>query len=582
MSTVRAAASLRRMHSSASAPAREAVNRHSRTVTQPKSQGASQAMLYATEGVDQQEDFNKAMVGVASVWYEGNPCNQHILGLGQRIKKSLVKSGIIGYQYGVVGVSDGISMGTSGMRYSLQSRDLIADSVETAAGGHWLDGTVVIPGCDKNMPGTLMALGRLNRPGLMVYGGTIRPGHCGGNGRPVEQLDIVSAFQSYGRYLQEGQTEEAEQIRAETIRNSCPGSGACGGMYTANTMASAIEALGMALPGSSSYPAESEEKLKECDTIGPAMMQLLEKNVLPRQIMTRQAFENAMVLTMALGGSTNAVLHLIAIAHSVGVTLTVDDFQSVSDRNPLPADLKPSGKYRHPLLIRLGLMTGDEMTVTGKTLGENCDAWMEKNQKRWEGQDVIRPLDNPIKSSGHIRILRGNLAPGGAVAKITGKEGLKFTGKCRAFDDEESFVKAVESGSIKKGEKTVVVLRYLGPTGGPGMPEMLKPTSLIMGAGLGYDVACLTDGRFSGGSHGFVIGHVVPEAQLGGPIALVQDGDVIHIDAVANTLAVDVSDEEMAERKTHWTAPPLKVSQGALYKYTKIVADASRGCITDG
>ncbi|KAK4690060.1 dihydroxy-acid dehydratase, partial [Tremellales sp. Uapishka_1] len=528
----------------------------SRTITQPKAQGASQAMLYATEGVDNESDFSKAMVGVASVWYEGNP------------------------------------MGTFGMSYSLQSRDLIADQVETAAGGHWLDGMVVVPGCDKNMPGTLMALGRLNRPGLMVYGGTIKPGQCGGgaDGRPAEVLDIVSAFQAYGKYLQDGQTPEAEKIRAETIRNACPGPGACGGMYTANTMASAAEALGMTLPGSSSFPAEYPEKQAECDAVGPTMMRLLEDNVLPRDIMTRAAFEEAMVLTMALGGSTNAVLHLIAIAHSCGITLTIDDFQSVSERVPFLADLKPSGKYVMEdvntvgvihYLIKLGLMKGEGLTVTGKTLGENVDRWMVKYGSKWEGQQVMRPLSNPIKETGHIRILRGNLAPGGAVSKITGKEGVRFTGKCRAFDDEESFVKAVESGSIKKGEKTVVVLRYLGPKGGPGMPEMLKPTSLIMGAGLGYDVACLTDGRFSGGSHGFVVGHVVPEAQVGGPIALVQDGDVIHIDAVANTLSVEVSDEELAKRRESWVAPPLKVSSGTLYKYAKLVTDASQGCITD-
>lgn len=572
------------------------MNRYSKTITQPKAQGASQAMLYATEGVTDKSDLDKAMVGVASIWYEGNPCNGHLLALGQRVKKSIMNSGIIGYQFGAVGVSDGISMGTAGMTYSLQSRDLIADAVETAAGGHWLDGMVVVPGCDKNMPGTMIALGRLNRPGLMVYGGTIRPGKCGGgdSGRPEEQLDIVSAFQSYGRYLQEGQTEEAEKTRYETIRNACPGSGACGGMYTANTMASAIEALGMCLPGSSSFPAEYPEKLAEADSIGATMKLLLEKNILPRDIMTREAFENAMVLTMALGGSTNAVLHLIAMAHAVGINLTIDDFQSVSDRVPFLADLKPSGKYVMEdvnriggtpsvihYLIKLGLMSGDGLTVTGKTLGENCEEWMEKHGQKWEGQDVIRPLDKPIKATGHIRILRGNLAPGGAVSKITGKEGLHFQGKCRAFDDEESFVKAVESGSIKKGEKTVVVLRYLGPVGGPGMPEMLKPTSLIMGAGLGHDVACLTDGRFSGGSHGFVVGHVVPEAQVGGPIALVQDGDIITIDAEANTLDVNVSDEELAQRKSNWVAPPLRPKQGTLLKYARNVTDASRGCVTD-
>ncbi|RSH84492.1 uncharacterized protein EHS24_006013 [Apiotrichum porosum] len=589
-------AASRRTISSSARAAQAGLNRYSKVITQPKAQGASQAMLYATEGVDSIEDLAKPMVGVASVWYEGNPCNGHILALGQRIKQSLVRAGVTGYQFGTVGVSDGISMGTEGMRYSLQSRDLIADQVETAAGGHWLDGMVVVPGCDKNMPGTLMALGRLNRPGFMVYGGTIRPGHCGGGstGRPEEVVDIVSAFQSYGRFLQEGQTEEAEAVRYDTIRNACPGSGACGGMYTANTMASAAEALGMSLPGSSSFPAEYPEKLAECDAAGEAMVNLLNNNILPRDIMTREAFENAMVLVMALGGSTNAVLHLIAIAHSVGITLTIDDFQSVSDRIPFLADLKPSGKYVFEdvyriggvpavmhYLIKEGLMTGNQLTVTGKTLGENCAEWMDKYGHKWDGQDVIRPVNNPLKATGHLRILRGNLAPGGAVAKITGKEGLAFSGKARVFNDEDSFVAALENNEIKKGTKTVVILRYLGPKGGPGMPEMLKPTGLIMGAGLGYDVACLTDGRFSGGSHGFVIGHVVPEAQVGGPIALIEDGDMIHIDAEANTLNVDVSDEVLAARREKWVAPPLKVKQGTLLKYARLVSDASHGCVTD-
>ncbi|KIK38992.1 hypothetical protein CY34DRAFT_808812 [Suillus luteus UH-Slu-Lm8-n1] len=567
------------------------MNRYSRTVTQPKDQGASQAMLYATEGIKSDEDFQKAMVGVASVWYEGNPCNRHLLGLGQEIKASLVESDLIGYQFGTVGVSDGISMGTAGMSYSLQSRDLIADQVETAAGGHWLDGMVVVPGCDKNMPGVLMALGRLNRPGLMVYGGTIRAGSCAGQ----PQLDLVSAFQAYGQYLQDGKTPEAEALRYETVRHACPGPGACGGMYTANTMASAAEALGMTLPGSSSYPAESQEKHDECKTVGPAMRNLLEKNILPRDIMTRSAFENAMVLTMILGGSTNAVLHLIAMAHAVGIKLTIDDFARVSDSTPFLADIKPSGKYVMEDIYKIGgipkilhflmknnFIDGNNMTVTGATIGENLERWVHKYGELSTSQDVIRPLDKPIKATGHIRILRGNLAPGGAVAKITGKEGLGFTGKARTFDSEEAFVSAVESGSIKKGEKTVVVMRYLGPKGGPGMREMLKPTSLIMGAGLGQDVACLTDGRFSGGSHGFCIGHVVPEAQVGGPIALVEDGDIISVDAVANTMELHISSEEMERRRKAWVAPPIKVTQGTLYKYVKMVEDASHGCITDG
>ncbi|CAE6403831.1 unnamed protein product [Rhizoctonia solani] len=566
------------------------LNRYSRTVTAPKDQGASQAMLLATEGVGATTDLGKPMVGVASVWYEGNPCNRHLLGLGQKITKSLRQANITGYQFGTVGVSDGISMGTDGMRYSLQSRDLIADQVETAAGGHWLDGMVVVPGCDKNMPGVLMALGRLNRPGLMVYGGTIRPGSCAGQ----PQLDIVSAFQSYGKYLQDGETPDAEKFRQDTINHACPGPGACGGMYTANTMASAAEAMGMTLPGSSSFPAEYPEKQQECETIGQAMLNLLEKNILPRDIMTRSAFENAMVLTMILGGSTNAVLHLIAIAHSVGINLTIDDFQSVSDRVPFLADLKPSGKYVMEDVHKIGgipavlayllenkLIDGNNMTVTGKTLGENLERWTVEKGRLQSGQKVIRPLSEPIKATGHIRILRGNLAPGGAVSKITGKEGLSFKGKARVFDNEAEFVHAIETKSIKKGEKTVVVLRYLGPKGGPGMPEMLKPTSLIMGAGLGLDVACLTDGRFSGGSHGFVVGHVVPEAQVGGPIALVRDGDTIVIDAVANTIDMDVSESELTRRRSEWTAPPLKVKQGTLFKYTKVVEDASHGCVTD-
>lgn len=567
------------------------MNRHSRIITQPKDQGASQAMLYATDGVQSDADFEKAMVGVASVWYEGNPCNKHILGLGQDIKRSLTEADIIGYQFGTVGVSDGISMGTKGMAYSLQSRDLIADCVESAAGGHHLDGMVVIPGCDKNMPGVLMALGRLNRPGLMVYGGTIRPGSCEG----APQLDLVSAFQAYGKYLQDGRTEEAEKTRYNTVRHACPGPGACGGMYTANTMASASEAMGMTLPGSSSFPATSPEKLEECASVGAAMRELLERDIKPRDILTRSAIENAIVLTMVLGGSTNAVLHLLAIAHAYGINLSIDDFQTVSDRTPFLADIKPSGKYVMEHVYQIGgipkilhfllknkMIDGNNMTVTGRTLGENLDRWVHKHgELEFHNQDLIRPLNKPIKETGHLRILRGNLAPGGAVAKITGKEGLGFTGKARAFDNEEDFVHAVESGSIKKGEKTVVILRYLGPVGGPGMPEMLKPTSLIMGAGLGMDVACLTDGRFSGGSHGFCIGHVVPEAQVGGPIALVQDGDVISVDAVKNTLELQVSDEELAKRRAAWKAPPLKVSQGTLYKYTKIVTDASRGCITD-
>ena len=574
-------------------PAPGDLNHYSRLITQPKDQGASQAMLYATDGINNDEDLKRAMIGVASVWYEGNPCNAHLLEVGRRIKQSVNAAGLTAYQFGTVGVSDGISMGTSAMSYSLPSRDLIADSVESCMGGHWLDGCVVVPGCDKNMPGVLMALGRLNRPGIMVYGGTIRPGGCASVGGT---LDIVSAFQSYGQYLAAGGTPDAEKRRYDTVRHACPGPGACGGMYTANTMASCAEAIGMTLPGSSSYPAEYPEKVKECEEIGPAMRNLLEKNIRPRDIMTRAAFEDAMVLTMVLGGSTNAVLHLIAMAQSVGVEITLDDFQRISDTTPFLADLKPSGKYVmedvHKVcggiptvihyLIEQGLMKGDHLTVTGLTLRENCERWVEKNGKLPASQDLLRPVDNPIKPTGHIRILYGNLAPGGAVAKITGKEGLRFRGKARVFDTEDDMVHAVENGEIKKGEKTVVILRYKGPKGGPGMPEMLKPTSLIMGAGLGHDVACLTDGRFSGGSHGFVIGHVVPEAQEGGPIGLAQDGDIIDIDAEKNTINIEnVDDIELERRREKWVPRPLKVSQGGLYKYTRLVADASHGCVTD-
>ena len=569
------------------------LNHYSRIITQPKDQGASQAMLYATHGIESDSDLKRAMVGVASVWYEGNPCNAHLLGVGQRIRQSLDNAGVTGYQFGTVGVSDGISMGTSAMSYSLPSRDLIADSVESCMGGHWLDGCVVVPGCDKNMPGVLMALGRLNRPGIMVYGGTIRPGHCESMSGT---LDIVSAFQSYGQYLASGSSPSAEKVRYDTVRHACPGPGACGGMYTANTMASCAEVLGMTLPGSSSFPAEYDEKKAECDSIGQAMRTLLEKNIRPRDIMTRSAFEDAITLTMVLGGSTNAVLHLLAMAKSVGVDLTIDDFQRISDATPFLANLKPSGTYVmedvHRVLggipsvvhylIENKLIKGEHLTVTGLTLRENCERWVAERGPMPKNQDVLRPIDQPIKSTGHIRVLYGNLAPGGAVAKITGKEGLHFTGKARVFDTEDDMVHAVEQGSTKKGEQTLIRLRYTATKGAPGMPELLKPTSLIMGAGLGHDVACLTDGRFSGGSHGFVIGHVVPEAQEGGPIGLVQDGDVITIDAERNTINMtSVTDEELEQRRAAWKPRPLKVTQGGLYKYTRLVSDASQGCVTD-
>jgi dihydroxy-acid dehydratase len=484
-------------------------------------------------------------------------------------------------RFNTIGVSDGISMGTDGMSYSLQSRDIIADSIETVMGAQWYDANISLPGCDKNMPGCLIAMGRLNRPSLMVYGGTIKPGHDQNN----NTLDVVSAFQCYGQFLA-GTITETE--RETIVRHSCPGAGACGGMYTANTMASAIEALGMALPYSSSIPAEDPAKLEECLKAGLAIRNLLEKDIKPRDIMTRAAFENAIVITMALGGSTNAVLHLIAMARAVDVELNIDDFQEISNRIPFLADLKPSGKYvmedLHLVggtpavmkyLLSKGLINGDCLTVTGKTVAEN----LAELPGLKEGQEVIRPLENPIKESGHIQILKGNLAPLGSVAKITGKEGLHFKGTAKVYDCEEDMLHALERKEIVKGD--VVIIRYEGPKGGPGMPEMLTPTSAIMGAGLGQDVALLTDGRFSGGSHGFIVGHIVPEAQEGGPIALVQNGDIITLDAEKKEINVDVSPEEMAKRKAAWVMPPYKATRGTLYKYIKNVKTASEGCVTD-
>lgn len=542
-------------------------------------------MLYATGFTE--NDLNKAQIGISSVWYGGNPCNMHLMDLNHRVKEGVQNAGMKGMQFNTIGVSDGISMGTSGMRYSLQSRDLIADSIETVMGGQWYDGNISIPGCDKNMPGVIMAMGRVNRPSLMVYGGTIAAG-CGKKPRN-NKLDIVSAFQAYGQFIT---GEISEEERFDTIRHACPGAGACGGMYTANTLASVIEVMGMSLPGSSSNPAESKAKQLECLAAGPALRNLLKEDIRPSDIITRTALENAMVLVNITGGSTNAVLHLIAIAHSVGIELKIDDFQSVTDRIPFLADLKPSGKYVFedlyniggtPSLIKFllkeGLLDGSGMTVTGKTLKENV-----ANVPDFPAdQDIIRPVSNPIKSTGHICILRGSLAPGGSVGKITGKEGTVFTGKARCFDAEDLFVEALERGEIKKGEKTVVIIRYEGPKGGPGMPEMLKPSSAIMGAGLGNDVALITDGRFSGGSHGFLIGHVTPEAQEGGPIGLVRDGDTITIDADKRVIdIVDQSEEELQRRKLEFKAPPLKYQKGTLFKYAKVVQDASHGCITDG
>ncbi len=555
------------------------LNAVSATITQQKSQGASQAMLYGA-GLTP-EDMDKPQLGIASVWYEGNSCNMHLDQLAAAVKEGAQSAGLVGMRFNTIGVSDGISMGTDGMSYSLQSRDLIADSIETVMNAQWYDANVSIPGCDKNMPGTVIAMARVNRPALMIYGGTIKPG-LSSDGRPI---DVVSAFQAYGEFLAGNIDDET---RLDIIRNACPGAGACGGMYTANTMASAIEVMGMSLPYSSSLPAVDSAKLAECRAAGPAIRHLLENEILPRDIMTRQAFENAMVVATVLGGSTNAVLHLIAMARSAGVQLTIDDFQAVTDRTPLLADLKPSGNYVMQDLHNVGgtpavvkyllerdALDGDCLTVTGRTLAEN----VADLPGLADGQDLLRPWEDPIKTTGHIQILRGTLAPDGAVAKITGKEGVRFEGPAQAFDSEEAMLAALEAGRIKSG--SVVVIRYEGPKGGPGMPEMLTPTSALMGAGMGGEVALITDGRFSGGSHGFIVGHVTPEAQLGGPIALVEDGDHITVDATTNSIDLGVDAEEMARRRAAWHEPALKATSGTLFKYTRLVKTASEGCVTD-
>jgi len=553
-------------------------NKFSSKITQPKSQGASQAMLYATGLSD--DDMQKPQVGIASVWYEGNPCNMHLMNLAEKVREGVRAAGLVGFRFNTVGVSDGISMGTDGMSFSLQSRDLIADSIETVMSAQWYDANISLPGCDKNMPGCLMAMGRLNRPSLMVYGGTIRAGNHNGN-----KVDVISAFQTYGEYLA-GRIDDNE--RRQILRQACPGAGACGGMYTANTMASAIEVLGMALPYSSSTPAEDPLKAEECFRAGAAIRNLLERDIKPRDIMTREAFENAMVFITSVGGSTNAVLHLIAMARSVNVTLTLDDFQRVSNRVPLLADFKPSGFYVMEDLHRVGgvpavmkmlleetLLNGDCLTVTGKTVRENLKDLPGLTQ----GQKIVHPMSDPIKKTGHIQILKGNLAPEGSVAKITGKEGLRFSGPAKVYDSEEDMLHALERKEIQKGD--IIVIRYEGPKGGPGMPEMLTPTSAVMGAGLGKDVALITDGRFSGGSHGFIVGHITPEAQDGGPIALVRNGDRVTIDAEKNELSVDLSEKELATRRATWRMPPYKATRGTLAKYIRLVKNASLGCVTD-
>jgi dihydroxy-acid dehydratase len=555
------------------------LNRFSARVTQEPSSASARAMLRAT-GLTS-DDLDKPQIGIASMWWEGNPCNMHLLDLAGFVAEGVAEAALVPMRFNTVGVSDGISMGTDGMSYSLPSRDLIADSIETVVGAQWYDAVVTIPGCDKNMPGSLMALARLNRPGLMVYGGTIAPGRLG-----EERLDIVSAFEAYGERIA-GRIDDARF--EDVIANACPGPGACGGMYTANTMASAAEALGMTLPYSSSTPAASPEKEAECRRVGSAARALLTSDLRPRDIMTRAAFENAIALVSALGGSTNAVLHLLAVAHAARVPLSIHDFQAVSDRTPYLADLKPSGRFLmqdlHDVggvpavmkaLLDAGLLDGDCVTVTGRTLAENL-AGVEELAA---GQEVVRALDDPLKPSGHLRILNGSLAPEGAVAKITGKEGVRFSGPARVFDREEAALAALERREVRAGD--VVVIRYEGPKGGPGMPEMLTITAAIVGAGLGSEVALVTDGRFSGGSHGFVIGHVTPEAQEGGPLALVRDGDVISIDAEANRIEWQVDHDEQKRRADDWSAPAPPVSRGVLGKYVRTVSSASLGCITDG
>lgn len=556
----------------------EELNKYSRTVTQDETQPASQAMLIGT-GLSL-DDLKKAQVGIVSTGWEGNTCNMHLNGLAEIVKQGVRESDLVGLIFHTIGVSDGISMGTAGMRYSLPSRDLIADSIETVVSAQWYDAVVPVVGCDKNMPGAMMALGRLNRPAILVYGGTISPGHYKG-----QTLDIISAFEALGKKIAGKISDEDYQ---GVVANACPGPGACGGMYTANTMASAIEALGMSLPNNSSVPASDPGKLDDCHRVGKAIRHLLEKDIKPRDIMTRKAFENAVTLVTILGGSTNAVLHLLAIARSVEVDFTIDDFQRISDKTPFLADLKPSGKYVMEdlfrvggvqavlkLLLEAGYLHGDCLTVTGKTMAEN----LQDAPTLAGGQAILRPFDQPIKPTGHIQILYGNLAEQGSVAKITGKEGEVFTGTARVFDGEEAANAAIVNKALRPGD--VVVIRYCGPKGGPGMPEMLKPTSAIMGEGLGTSVALITDGRFSGGTHGFVVGHITPEAQEGGLIGLLRDGDRITIDAASNRIHAHLEPAEIEARKKAWTAPPLPATRGILKKYAQSVSSASNGCVTD-
>jgi dihydroxy-acid dehydratase len=555
------------------------LNKYSKVLTQDETQPAAQAMLYGI-GLTE-EDLKKPQIGICSMGYDGNTCNMHLNDLAKIVKQGVWNNNLVGLIFNTIGISDGISNGTDGMRYSLVSRDLIADSIESVMGGFYYDGLIAIPGCDKNMPGSIIAMGRLNRPAIMLYGGTIAAGHYKG-----QDLNIISAFEALGQKI--AGTLNAEDFK-QIVQHSCPGAGACGGMYTANTMASAIEALGMSLPYSSSNPALSEEKKKECLNAGKAIQLLLKKNIRPSDIMTRKAFENAITVIMILGGSTNAVLHLIAMARSVSVPLSIDDFQVISDKVPVLADFKPSGKYlmqdlhQHgglpsvmKYLLSKGLLHGDCLTVTGKTVAENLAGVPDLDFK---AQDIIHPLEQPLKKTGHLQILYGNLAEKGSVAKISGKEGEKFVGPAKVFDGEQKLIAGIQSGLVKAGD--VVVIKNEGPKGAPGMPEMLKPTSAIIGAGLGKSVALITDGRFSGGTHGFVVGHITPEAHEGGLIAFIQDGDIIELDATKNTITLKISDEEIAKRKAGWKQPELKVNRGVLYKYAMCVKDASEGCVTD-
>ncbi|MES2003961.1 MAG: dihydroxy-acid dehydratase [Bacteroidota bacterium] len=555
------------------------INKYSKILTQDITQPAAQAMLYGIGLTD--EDLKKAQVGVVSMGYDGNTCNMHLNDLAKLVKQGVWENDLVGLIFNTIGVSDGMSNGTDGMRYSLVSRDIIADSIEAVCGAQYYDGVIALPGCDKNMPGSIMAMGRLNRPAIMVYGGTIAPGHYKG-----QDLNIVSAFEALGQKLAGNLTDADFK---GIIQHACPGAGACGGMYTANTMASAIEALGMSLPYSSSNPALSDEKQKECLDAGKAIRLLLEKDIKPKDIMTRKAFENAITLVMIMGGSTNAVLHLIAMAKSVDVELTQDDFQKISDRVPVLADFKPSGKYLMQdlhqyggvpavmkYLLKKGLLHGECLTVTGKTLAENVANVPDLD---FDQQKIILPVEHPVKATGHLQILYGNLAEGGSVAKISGKEGELFEGPARVFDGEKELIEGINSGKIKSGD--VVVIRYVGPKGAPGMPEMLKPTSAIIGAGLGKSVALITDGRFSGGTHGFVVGHITPEAYKGGLIGLVKDNDVIELNVATKKMTLKVSNEEIKKRRVSWTQPALKATKGILFKYAQQVKDASEGCVTD-